>query len=154
MVNKMTQLTPHFSLDELTRSDTAVRLGIDNTPSPEIVANLQMLAYGLEKVRFLLGLLNRRIIISSGYRCSALNKALHGAENSAHMYGYAADFICPDFGTPLDIVKKIADSDIKFDQIIQEGTWVHISFDPKMRRQVLTAHFNNGVASYTIGGVM
>ena len=154
MVNKMTQLTTHFSLDELTRSDTAVRLGIDNTPSNDVLDNLKVLAQGLEKVRTLLNVYNRPVLISSGYRCSALNKALHGAENSAHMYGYAADFTCPDFGTPLDIVKKIAASDIKFDQIIQEGTWVHISFDPKMRRQVLTAHFNNGVASYTIGGVM
>ena len=151
MVNKMTQLTTHFSLDELTRSDTAVRLGIDNTPSNDVLDNLKVLAQGLEKVRTLLNVYNRPVLISSGYRCSALNKALHGAENSAHMYGYAADFTCPDFGTPLDIVKKIAASDIKFDQIIQEGTWVHISFDPKMRRQVLTAHFNNGVASYTIG---
>ena len=147
----MTQLTTHFSLDELTKSDTAVRLGIDNTPSNDVLNNLNVLAQGLEKVRTLLNVYNRPVLISSGYRCSALNKALHGASNSAHMYGYAADFTCPDFGTPLDIVKKIAASDIQFDQIIQEGTWVHISFDPKMRRQVLTAHFNNGVASYTNG---
>ena len=103
----MTQLTIHFSLEELTCSDTAVRLGIDNTPSDEVMANLNILAQGLEQVRTLLSLNNRPILISSGYRCSALNEALHGASNSAHMDGYAADFICPDFGTPLDIVKKI-----------------------------------------------
>ena len=147
----MTQLTIHFSLEELTRSDTAVRLGIDNTPSAEVLDNLQVLAEGLEKVRDLLGVYNRPVLISSGYRCSALNKALHGSVNSAHMYGYAADFTCPDFGNPLAIVKKIAQSTLKFDQLIQEGTWVHISFDPKMRGEVLTAHFNNGVATYTKG---
>ena len=151
MVNKMTQLTTHFSLEELTRSDTAVRLGIDNTPSDAILANLNVLAQGLEQVRSLLNIFNRPVIISSGYRCPKLNKALHGASNSAHMNGYAADFICPDFGTPLDIVKRIATSDLQFDQVIQEGTWVHISFDPKMRRDVLTAHFVNGVATYTNG---
>jgi hypothetical protein len=147
----MTQLTTHFSLEELTRSDTAVRLGIDNTPSDAILANLNVLAQGLEQVRALLNIFNRPVIISSGYRCPELNKALHGASNSAHMNGYAADFICPDFGTPLDIVKRIAASDLQFDQVIQEGTWVHISFDPKMRRDVLTAHFVNGVATYTNG---
>jgi len=147
----MTQITTHFSYEELTRSDTAVRLGIDNTPSDSVLANLNVLAQGLEKVRNLLSIYNSPLLISSGYRCPELNKALHGASNSAHMDGYAADFTCPDRGTPLDIVKQLAASDLQFDQLIQEGTWVHISFDPKMRREVLTAHFVNGVATYTNG---
>ncbi len=71
--------------------------------------------------------------------------------DSAHVTGNAADFICPAFGVPLDIVKKIAASGVKFDQLIQEGTWVHISFDPAMRQEVLTAHFVDGKATYQSG---
>lgn len=141
-------LSPHFSLDELTRSSTAVRLGIDNTPSDEIVSHLDALAAGLEEVRQLLGF---PMLIDSGYRCAALNAAVRGSAHSAHMYGYAADFTCPGFGTPLEIVRAIQASDIEFDQCIQEGTWVHISFDPRMRREVLTAHFEGGKVSYTEG---
>lgn len=145
------QLTVHFALDEFVRSQTATRLGIDNTPSDEIVSHLQVVAEGLEKVRTILGVFNTPMYIDSGYRCPELNAAVHGARDSAHMAGYAADFICPSYGTPLDIVKTIAKSDLQFDQLIQEGTWVHISFDPRMRGQVLTAHFDGGSVHYTEG---
>jgi len=138
----------HFSMSELTASDMAVRLGIDNTPSAEIVANLEVLAMGLEDIRDILG---HPMRISSGYRCPKLNTAVKGSRTSAHMDGFAADFTCPAFGTPLEVVKSIERSPIMFDQCIQEGTWVHISFDPRERRQVLTAHFGAGGTTYTIG---
>jgi hypothetical protein len=138
----------HFSMSELTASDTAVRLGIDNTPSAEIVANLEVLAIGLEDVRDILGYPMR---ISSGYRCPKLNTVVKGSKTSAHMDGFAADFTCPAFGTPLEVVKAIERSPVMFDQCIQEGAWVHISFDPRERRQVLTAHFGAGGTTYTIG---
>lgn len=141
-------LSEHFTLEELTFSQTAVRKGIDNTPSLEVVAHLTRLADSLEKVRQLLG---GPVRITSGYRSTVLNAAVGGSKKSAHMAGYAADFVCPSFGYPLKIVKAIAASDIQFDQCIQEGTWVHISFDPDARRQVLTAHFSNGKATYTEG---
>lgn len=144
----MTQLTDHFSLEELTASSAATRLGIDNTPTEEIKAHLQKLAYGLELVRVLLG---APMYIDSGYRCAALNKAVGGAINSAHMDGYAADFVCPQFGTPLQIAQAIASSSIKFDKCIQEGHWVHISFDPRMRQQSYTAHFTDSGVTYTVG---
>jgi len=80
-----------------------------------------------------------------------LNRAVNGAPNSAHLMGYAADFVCPAAGTPLEIVTKIKSSYIHFDQCIQEGTWVHISFDPKARNEVLTAHFGPNGTSYTKG---
>jgi SH3-like domain-containing protein len=90
--------------------------------------------------------------IDSGYRSPALNVIIGGVASSAHISGYAADFICPTYGTPLEIVKEIASWDgFDFDQIIQEGTWVHISVAPTMRRQVLTATFTDGVASYQKG---
>jgi hypothetical protein len=143
------QLTEHFSLEELTFSSTATVRGIDNTPSSETVANLSVLAVALEAVRALLGFPLR---IDSGYRCPALNVAVRGVPDSAHLTGFAADFICPQFGVPLEIVKKIAGgSGIRFDQLIQEGTWVHLSVAPTMRQEVLTAHFVNGVASYQHG---
>ena len=143
------QLTPHFSLEELTVSPTAARLGIDNTPTPEALHNLKALARGLELVR---ALLLNPLHISSGYRCAALNKAVGGASFSAHVLGYAADFVCPQFGRPFEIVRAIADSGIPFDQLINEQTWVHFSCEPGMRHEVLTAHFNaRGRASYVSG---
>ena len=144
----MTQLTEHFALEELTFSSTATRLGIDNSPSLEIVACLTQCAMGLEKIRALLG---QPMHIDSGYRCPDLNKAVGGAADSAHMQGYAADFICPAFGTPLEIVHAIQAAGIPLDQCIQEGTWVHVSFAPAMRNEYLTAHFADSGATYTEG---
>ncbi|VVE59449.1 peptidase M15 [Pandoraea iniqua] len=145
-------LTLHFTLDELTHSQTADRRGIDNTPSDEIVTNLIRVAQTLERVRVLLG--SRPVSISSGYRSPDLNRAVGGARNSAHLYGLAADFICPGYGTPLQICKAIAASGIDFDQLIYEGTWVHLGLakaGEKSRQQVLTAKFANGTASYREG---
>ena len=144
----MTLLSRHFAQEELTFSQTAGRKGIDNKPSLEVIAHLTRLAYCMEQVRALLG---GPIRITSGYRSPALNAAIGGSKNSAHMSGFAADFVCPSFGSALEIVKAIAVSNINFDQCIQEGTWVHISFDPAMRREVLTAHFHQGEAYYTEG---
>lgn len=142
-------MTPHFTLAELTHSDTAVRFNINNTPSYEITQNLLVAASGLELVRALLG---GPVRINSGYRCAALNKRVGGSASSAHMQGFAVDFTCTGFGTPLQIVKAIEASDIKYDQVIAEGTWVHISFDPKLRGQVMTAHFDGtGKPTYTQG---
>jgi hypothetical protein len=122
--------------------------GIDNTASLEIVDHLKVAAAGMEEVRALLG---APIHVDSGYRSPALNEAVRGVPGSAHTAGYAVDFICPRFGAPLEIVKIIAASSVKFDQLIQEGTWVHISFDPAMRQEVLTAHFVDGKATYQRG---
>jgi putative chitinase len=107
-----------------------------------------MLADGLEQVRAVLGV---PVNVSSGYRCAPLNNAIGGASNSAHVKGYAADFTAAQFGTPRDIALKIYDSGIKFDQLILEGRWVHISFDERMRGEVLTAEFVNGRAVYSEG---
>lgn len=142
-------LSDHFSLEELIFSSTAAVHGIDNNPPFEIVARLRSLAYGLETVRAWLG--GRPLHIDSGYRCPALNQLVRGVPDSAHVQGWAADFICPDFGPPLQIVRSLQNTTLTFDQLIQEGTWVHISFAPTKRRQVLTAHFVNGKATYQEG---
>lgn len=144
----MAQLTEHFTFEELTASNTAAAHHIDNTPPADVADHLHVLAEGLELVRTLLDF---PLHINSGYRCPALNKVIGGVPNSAHQTGYAADFVCPQFGVPIDVVHKIQESDIKFDQLIQEGTWTHISFDPAMRQEVLTAHFSGGKATYTHG---
>lgn len=130
-------LTPHFTLEEMTASQTAARLGLDNTPPPEMIAALKRTAQLLEEVRALLG--GRPLLVSSGYRGPAVNRAVGGAPNSAHMLGCAADFSCPSFGSPLDICRKIAASDIAFDQVIHEfRAWVHIAWAPVPRRMLLT----------------
>lgn len=142
-------LSDHFSLDEFTASQTATRNGIKNTPSETVVENLRMLAALLEQVRTILG--DRSIHISSGFRSLALNRHIGSSDSSAHVRGYAADFTCPAFGTPIEVAKKIAESNLKFDQLIYEGTWIHISCDPQNRRQLLTARFKDGHTYYTTG---
>jgi len=143
------QLSKNFKLNEFTTSQTATRQGIDNTPAAPIIERLHMLANTLEQVRSLLG--DNSIRISSGYRCLNLNRAIGSGDLSAHIQGYAVDFTCPNFGTPKEVANKIAQSAIKFDQIIYEGTWIHLSVDPRNRRDVLTATFKGGKATYTKG---
>ena len=145
------QLTPNFHLSEFLHSDTALRLGIDNSPSDEHVKNLiELLAPGMQRVRDLLGV---PVSISSGYRSRQLNVAVRGSLKSQHCTGNAADFSAPGFGTPRDICRHLVHHrvEINFDQLIFEGTWVHISFSREPRHSVLTAHFNRGRVAYTQG---
>lgn len=118
------QLSEHFTLDEFVQSDTAIRLGIDNTPTPEALENLKRLSTMLEQVR---GILGRSITINSGYRCPELNKAVKGQPSSQHQVGCAAD-IRVSLMTPDQVVKAIINSDVQYDQLIREfDSWVHIS---------------------------
>jgi len=142
-------LTEHFTLAEMTTSEVALRKGLDNTPTPEVLENLYELAATMEKVRTLLGC---AIHVNSAYRSPKVNAAVGGVSTSAHCTGDACDFTAPDFGTPTEIAITIVDSsDIHYDQIIAEGTWVHLSIKEPMRGQALTAHFANGKVSYTAG---
>ena len=118
------ELSEHFSLDELVDSDLAIRKGINNDPSANIISNLGRLAQLLEQVRKVVA---KPISINSGYRCPELNKAVGGQPNSQHMMGCAADIKVSGL-TPDDLVKAIINSDIQFDQLIREfDSWVHIS---------------------------
>lgn len=141
-----TWLSDHFSLEELTASQTAARQGIRNDPPPAERAALSSTAERMEDVREILG--GKVITVSSGYRSPALNAAVGGTAKSAHVRGRAVDFICPRFGSPLDICRALAAAErrgeIRFDQLIEEGTWVHISFDPRLRGEVLTAAKGGG----------
>ncbi|OAI53845.1 hypothetical protein AYO46_00390 [Betaproteobacteria bacterium SCGC AG-212-J23] len=133
------QLTPHFTLEELCFSQEAARAGIDNTPSGEVTANLLRLAKMLEKVR---ALLKHPLHISSGFRCAALNARVGGSKTSAHLEGRAADFICPAFGTPYVVARKIAGTRLGYDQMIHEyGRWVHLAVpraNERADRELLT----------------
>jgi len=120
------KLSENFSLEELTASETAARKGIDNTPSEEVINNLKRLAAALQEVRALLN--HRAILVSSGYRSPELNQAVGGSATSDHCKGLAADFICPSYGTPNDIVRAIAASNLSYKQVIREfDKWVHLS---------------------------
>ena len=154
----------NFVLSEFTESDTALRSGIDNTPPPAMLAVLEGTMEAMEYVRTLLG--NKVVLVSSGYRCEALERVLCAKDfaawcakatrnlpvneaswaiyfsTKAHPKGYAVDFKCPSFGTPAQIVAALRATNIRFDQLICEGTWVHISFAPAMRMMVMNATFN------------
>jgi len=135
------QLSPHFTLSELIASDLAERNCIDNSPDESTIDNLRKLASKLEEVRTLLGF---PIVISSGYRCSKVNKLAGSKPTSSHTQGMAADIKCPQFGTPEQVCRAIVASGIKFDQLIMEFAtpdgrgWTHIGIGAKSRNQVLT----------------
>ena len=128
-------LSPNFSLAELTISEFAAHMEIDNTPGPAALANLQRLAIALEKVRAWLG---RPVIIRSGYRSPGVNKGVGGARKSAHLTGLAADFICPSYGKVIDVFEALRMSGIVYDQLIAErGTWIHFAISDNPRHQAL-----------------
>ena len=133
------RLSEHFSLAELTTSETAARRGIDNTPPPSALANLVRLAGALETIRALIG---QPIIVTSGYRSPIVNELVNGATDSAHISGRAADIIAPAFGSPLQLARAIEAAGLPLDQIIYEfGRWVHVSIPADRaapRRMVLT----------------
>jgi zinc D-Ala-D-Ala carboxypeptidase len=139
---------PHFTLAEFLRSQVATRRGIDNRPGIAASNNLPALMRFMERVRRALG--NNPIQITSGYRSPALNAAVGGAANSAHILGCAADFVCPDYGSPYQICRDLQQL-VGFDQLIMEGDWVHISIPDAgraPRHQVLIARFANGGVTY------
>lgn len=124
------KLSQHFTLAELTASNTAKARGIDNTPPPEHLDKLTLTAELLERVRTLLGC---PVIVTSGYRCMQLNLAVGGVTSSDHARGQAADIVAPGFGTPYQVAKRLAPlvSKLGIGQLILEGvkgkSWVHIS---------------------------
>jgi hypothetical protein len=122
-------LSEHFTLEELTASETAVRSGLDNTPGPTAYQNLVRLANFLEEVKKVLG--GKPIMINSAYRGPLVNAAVKGSKNSQHLIGCAADIRVPGM-TPDQVVRAIIDSDLQYDQLIREfESWTHISISDK-----------------------
>ena len=135
----MTQITPHFTLEELTVSETAERNGWDNNPNGYERENLARLADLLEQVKVVLG--GKPIMINSAFRSKQVNDAVGSKDTSQHRIGCAADIRVPGM-TPDQVVKAVIVSGINFDQIIREfDRWTHISvpntIDTPARRQAL-----------------
>ena len=137
------KLTEHFNLSEFVRSDTATRLGIDNSINdPEIIANIKNLCeHVLEPLR---AYANCPILINSGYRCPQLNAAVGGSRRSQHMKGEACDIRITDAATG-DRWFRWMKENLPYDQLIKErahksssSVWIHVSLtrdDVKNRRQ-------------------
>jgi len=131
-------LSPHFTLEELTVSETAARKGLDNTPPDDALLNLRRLALFLEDVRIAIG---KPIRINSAYRSPEVNGSVGGKTTSQHCLGCAADIRVPGM-TPNEVVKKLKASNLQYDQLIREfDSWTHISIpntkDAKPRKMVL-----------------
>ncbi|MCG7411081.1 D-Ala-D-Ala carboxypeptidase family metallohydrolase [Moraxella nonliquefaciens] len=128
-------ITKNMTLNELLASTKAREYNIDNMPSQSVLEHLIDSAINLwQPARDILGY---PITITSGYRCDKLNTKVNGSKNSAHLYGYAIDFVCPAFGNTRAVVKHLADEfkkrGIKFDQCILEypqspNSWVHLGY--------------------------
>ena len=118
-------LSPHFTLEELTRSEVAARNGWDNSPNQEEIANLQRLAYLLEKVKEAVG--GKPVMINSGFRSKQVNDSVGSKDSSQHRIGCAADLRVPGM-TPKQVVDACITASVLFDQIILEfDAWTHIS---------------------------
>jgi zinc D-Ala-D-Ala carboxypeptidase len=150
------KLSKYVSLAEATRSDTAKRKGIDNSPTAEHLENLKVICEEVfDKVREYFGV---PLFISSGYRSAALNKAIGGSATSDHNLGRALDLDQDGHGngvTNADVFNYIKDH-LEFDQLIAEGfngagdmNWVHVGYRKgENRKQILIAIFTNGKAKY------
>jgi len=132
-------LTPHFTLDELTASEAAERNGWDNTPNEAELANLKRLAAFLEEVKTVLG--GRPIMVNSAFRNKQVNDSVGSKDSSQHRTGCAVDIRVPQL-TPDQVVKAIIESGLPYDQVIREfDRWTHLSIpntpDAAPRKQAL-----------------
>ena len=132
----MSQLSEHFSSEELTHTD---HREFDNTPNDSEMANLSRLAAFLEVVKATLG--GNPIMVNSAFRCKQVNDAVGSKDTSQHRIGCAADIRVPGM-TPDEVVKAVIASGIGYDQVIREfDRWTHISVpshpDDKPRHQAL-----------------
>jgi hypothetical protein len=149
------KLSKNFSVAELSKSEAAVRLGLDNTPSMAVIDNLQALVDAvLQPVRDKFG----PITVTSGYRSPAVNKTIGGSATSDHCKGQAADFEV--MGMPNKELATWIKDNLEFTQLILEfpsksdpnAGWVHCSYDkPNLKKQVLTAVKVGGKTVYQNG---
>tara|TARA_R100001463_G_scaffold37310_1_gene80126 strand:+ start:325 stop:795 length:471 start_codon:yes stop_codon:yes gene_type:complete len=153
----MMKLSKNFSLKELTRSQTAMRLGIENKPNQEQLVNLTALTcMVLQKIREGHG----RVNVNSALRVLELNRAIGSGDSSQHIQGKAADIECPSIDN-LELAKWIKDNISSYDQLILEfyepgipdSGWIHISYsaDGNNRKAELTASRVDGKVQYTEG---
>jgi len=149
-------LSTNFTLKELTKSDTATRLGLDNTPDEETIENLKLLCEKvLQPVREHFG---KPVTINSGYRSPESNAAVGGSKTSDHCKGQACDLEIEGVSNP-DLAQWIMDN-LEYTQLILEfytqgqpnSGWVHVSYDPNnLKKQELTATKIAGKTTYLNG---
>lgn len=144
------QLSKNFSLEELTVSQNAARLGLRNVPGKADQTNLKRLAETvLQPLRDKLG---RPVVVTSGYRAPAVNRAVGGSSTSAHMFGCAADIHVPGMSSA-ELMKQIRKMNLPVDQVIDEfGSWVHVGIAASgaPRHQYLIARLKGGRAVYSV----
>ena len=141
------RLSEYFSWHEATHSETAVRLGIDNNPPAAVRDNIRHTAERMDRLRRFVGW---PLWVTSWYRCLPLNRALNSPASSAHVQGFAVDFVSPGYGSTAQLFELVSALaiDMGADQVIQEyagsarGGWVHVSFDPRGRGQKLVIDGN------------
>ena len=149
-------LTTNFTLSELTKSETALRKGLDNEPTQDVIAALQTLAVNvLQPVRNHYG---RSVKVNSGYRSPEVNASVGGSKTSDHCKGQAADIEIVGVANA-DLATYIRD-ELQFTQLILEfytpgvpdSGWVHVSYDPaNLKKQVMTATKRDGKTVYLPG---
>ena len=119
------QLSPNFTLEELTRSEAAARNGWDNTPNEAEIENLKRLAALLQQVKAAVG--GKSVMVNSGFRSKLVNDSVGSKDTSQHRLGCAADIRVPGM-TPRQVVEACILASVPFDQIILEfDSWTHIS---------------------------
>ena len=152
----MTQMTKNFSLAELTKSETALRLGIENQPDDDQLNNLLLLcANVLQPIRDHYG---KGVKVNSALRTIPVNRAVGSSDSSHHVKGQAADIEIP--GVPNAELAEYIRDNLPFTQVILEfytrgipdSGWVHVSYDPQnLKKQALTAVKENGKTVYLQG---
>lgn len=150
------KLSENFTLSELTKSETALRKGLDNEPTQDVIAALQTLAINvLQPIREHYG---RSVKVNSGYRSPEVNASVGGSKTSDHCKGQAADIEIVGVANA-DLAKYIEDK-LQFTQLILEfytqgvpdSGWVHVSYDPNnLKKQVMTAVRRDGKTVYLPG---
>jgi hypothetical protein len=150
------KLSENFTLLELVKSDAALRLGLNNTPSQGVINNLHALVtHVLQPIREHYAVM---VKVSSGYRSGVVNAAVGGSKTSDHMQGFAADIEVPGVSN-YDLAKWIKDN-LKFTQVILEfytmgqpnSGWVHVSYDSNnLKNHALTAIKKDGKTIYLTG---
>ena len=149
-------LSANFSLKEMTRSDAATRLGLNNTPDEKTIDNLKTLCEKvLQPIR---DHFDKTVTVTSGFRSSETNQAIGGSKSSDHVRGQAADIEIP--GVPnVELAQWIMDN-LEYTQLILEfytpgipdSGWVHVSYDPSnLKKQELTAMKVAGKTQYAPG---
>lgn len=135
----------YFTIEELCKSDTAKKQNIDNNPSEEVIERLKELIAFLNPIREAWG---SAIIVTSGYRCPALNKAVGGSETSVHQIGYGVDLVPKNGKTEefkLFLEQYVKDNNLKWDQILFEKSkgsiWVHLGlYNNYMQQRMIISH--------------